>query len=198
MSKGSEDLLRLGKGWRERLLGRGTNQHVQRPGGGKSLEHGGRCPVGVAGTKCDLMDGRARGYQGGQGLKRWAEGLDLVSEAGGAGGARVCKLSRLHKAGRSFQRGQRKVKAAPCTPSQAPSLTSVPSPFGQSGKLSRELDFVSHHVRTKLDELKRQEVSRLRMLLKAKMDAEQEPSKQGWVELVGWDGLPPGDSLPPP
>ncbi|KAF6288704.1 nucleobindin 1 [Rhinolophus ferrumequinum] len=48
----------------------------------------------------------------------------------------------------------------------------------KSGKLSRELDFVSHHVRTKLDELKRQEVSRLRMLLKAKMDAEQEPSVQ--------------------
>ncbi|KAK2509944.1 hypothetical protein MC885_014780 [Smutsia gigantea] len=48
----------------------------------------------------------------------------------------------------------------------------------KSGKLSRELDFVSHHVRTKLDELKRQEVSRLRMLLKAKMDAEQEPNIQ--------------------
>uniref|UniRef100_A0A8C9IWK7 Nucleobindin-1 n=1 Tax=Piliocolobus tephrosceles TaxID=591936 RepID=A0A8C9IWK7_9PRIM len=46
----------------------------------------------------------------------------------------------------------------------------------KSGKLSRELDFVSHHVRTKLDELKRQEVSRLRMLLKAKMDAEQDPA----------------------
>ncbi|KAM4703278.1 nucleobindin-1 [Rhinophrynus dorsalis] len=41
----------------------------------------------------------------------------------------------------------------------------------KSGKLSKELDFVSHHVRTKLDELKRQEVSRLRMLIKAKMDA---------------------------
>ncbi|XP_076434427.1 nucleobindin-1 isoform X2 [Peromyscus maniculatus bairdii] len=48
----------------------------------------------------------------------------------------------------------------------------------KSGKLSRELDFVSHHVRTKLDELKRQEVSRLRMLLKAKMDAKQEPNLQ--------------------
>ncbi|XP_063471974.1 nucleobindin-1 isoform X1 [Symphalangus syndactylus] len=48
----------------------------------------------------------------------------------------------------------------------------------KSGKLSRELDFVSHHVRTKLDELKRQEVSRLRMLLKAKMDAEQDPNVQ--------------------
>ncbi|XP_016834301.2 nucleobindin-1 isoform X1 [Cricetulus griseus] len=48
----------------------------------------------------------------------------------------------------------------------------------KSGKLSRELDFVSHHVRKKLDELKRQEVSRLRMLLKAKMDAKQEPNLQ--------------------
>ena len=70
---------------------------------------------------------------------------------------------RHQKAGRSLQRGQ-------------PDL--CPLSPGQSGKLSRELDFVSHHVRTKLDELKRQEVSRLRMLLKAKMDAQQEPSKQ--------------------
>ncbi|XP_063798534.1 nucleobindin-2-like isoform X2 [Pseudophryne corroboree] len=44
----------------------------------------------------------------------------------------------------------------------------------KSGKLSKELDFVSHHVRTKLDELKRQEVSRLRMLIKAKLDATME------------------------
>ena len=67
----------------------------------------------------------------------------------------------------------------------------------QSGKLSRELDFVSHHVRTKLDELKRQEVSRLRMLLKAKMDAEQDPSEQGQGGRdrqggVGKGGLTPG------
>ncbi|KAJ7313938.1 hypothetical protein JRQ81_005759 [Phrynocephalus forsythii] len=48
----------------------------------------------------------------------------------------------------------------------------------KSGKLSKELDFVSHHVRTKLDELKRQEVSRLRMLLKAKMDATMEQEVQ--------------------
>ncbi|XP_054851389.1 nucleobindin-1 [Eublepharis macularius] len=48
----------------------------------------------------------------------------------------------------------------------------------KSGKLSKELDFVSHHVRTKLDELKRQEVSRLRMLLKAKMDANMEQDVQ--------------------
>uniref|UniRef100_G3PSM5 Nucleobindin 2a n=1 Tax=Gasterosteus aculeatus aculeatus TaxID=481459 RepID=G3PSM5_GASAC len=40
------------------------------------------------------------------------------------------------------------------------------------GKLAKELDFVSHHVRTKLDELKRQEVNRLRTLIKAKQDLE--------------------------
>ncbi|KAJ8396683.1 hypothetical protein AAFF_G00015210 [Aldrovandia affinis] len=40
----------------------------------------------------------------------------------------------------------------------------------KQGKLAKELDFVSHHVRTKLDELKRQEVSRLRTLIKAKQD----------------------------
>ncbi|TRY95953.1 hypothetical protein DNTS_008811 [Danionella cerebrum] len=40
----------------------------------------------------------------------------------------------------------------------------------KQGKLAKELDFVSHNVRTKLDELKRQEVSRLRTLIKAKQD----------------------------
>ncbi|XP_012706149.2 nucleobindin-2a [Fundulus heteroclitus] len=42
----------------------------------------------------------------------------------------------------------------------------------KQGKLAQELDFVSHHVRTKLDELKRQEVNRLRTLIKAKQDLE--------------------------
>uniref|UniRef100_A0A667YVY4 Nucleobindin-1 n=1 Tax=Myripristis murdjan TaxID=586833 RepID=A0A667YVY4_9TELE len=41
----------------------------------------------------------------------------------------------------------------------------------KNGRLSKELDLVGHHVRTRLDELKRQEVSRLRMLLKAKLDS---------------------------
>ncbi|XP_067849972.1 nucleobindin-2-like isoform X2 [Heptranchias perlo] len=44
----------------------------------------------------------------------------------------------------------------------------------KSGKLAKELNLVSHLVRTKLDELKRQEVSRLRMLIKAKIDAQQD------------------------
>lgn len=103
------------------------------------------------------------------------------------------------KACRRFQREQRKEEASLRAPSQAHSLTSIPSLSGQSGKLSRELDFVSHHVRTKLDELKRQEVSRLRMLLKAKMDAEQEPSEQGWVGRPPWaSGDSAGQVAPPP
>lgn len=51
----------------------------------------------------------------------------------------------------------------------------------QNGRLSKELDLVSHHVRTRLDELKRQEVSRLRMLLKAKLDSTNIQSK--WTRL---------------
>ncbi|XP_007885701.1 nucleobindin-2 [Callorhinchus milii] len=43
----------------------------------------------------------------------------------------------------------------------------------KAGKLSKELNLVSHMVRSKLDELKRQEVARLRMLIKAKMDVHQ-------------------------
>jgi len=34
----------------------------------------------------------------------------------------------------------------------------------QSGKIAQELDYVNHHVRTKLDEIKRREVERLREL----------------------------------
>ena len=51
-------------------------------------------------------------------------------------------------------------------------LTQINSCIIQQGKLAKELDFVSHHVRTKLDELKRQEVNRLRTLIKAKQDLE--------------------------
>lgn len=53
-----------------------------------------------------------------------------------------------------------------------PSEGVLPPPLtSQNGRLSKELDLVGHHVRTRLDELKRQEVSRLRMLLKAKLDS---------------------------
>ncbi|XP_042351962.1 nucleobindin-2b [Plectropomus leopardus] len=40
----------------------------------------------------------------------------------------------------------------------------------KQGKLSKELNFVHHNFRTKLDELKREEMNRLRMLIKAKLD----------------------------
>ncbi|XP_044213145.1 nucleobindin-2-like [Thunnus albacares] len=43
----------------------------------------------------------------------------------------------------------------------------------KQGKLSKELDFVHHNFRTKLDELKREEMNRLRMLLKAKHDIQE-------------------------
>lgn len=48
----------------------------------------------------------------------------------------------------------------------------------KNGRLSKELDLVGHHVRTRLDELKRQEVSRLRMLLKVKLDSTNAQSVQ--------------------
>ncbi|XP_008409003.1 nucleobindin-2 [Poecilia reticulata] len=38
----------------------------------------------------------------------------------------------------------------------------------KQGKLSKELDFVQHNFRSKLDELKREEMNRLRLLIKAK------------------------------
>lgn len=47
----------------------------------------------------------------------------------------------------------------------------------QQGKLSKELDFVHHNLRTKLDELKREEMNRLRMLIKVKLDMEKDSSK---------------------
>lgn len=43
----------------------------------------------------------------------------------------------------------------------------------QQGKLAKELDFVHHNFRTKLDELKREEMSRLRMLIRAKHDIQE-------------------------
>ncbi|XP_074533447.1 nucleobindin-2-like isoform X2 [Halichoeres trimaculatus] len=47
----------------------------------------------------------------------------------------------------------------------------------KNGKLSKELNFVHHNFRTKLDELKREEMNRLRMLIKAKHDIQ---GGKGW------------------
>uniref|UniRef100_A0A671MSU5 Nucleobindin-2-like n=1 Tax=Sinocyclocheilus anshuiensis TaxID=1608454 RepID=A0A671MSU5_9TELE len=54
----------------------------------------------------------------------------------------------------------------------------------KQGKLAKELDFVSHHVRTKLDELKRQEVNRLRTLIKVKQDMNGEKGIKGKLVSV--------------
>uniref|UniRef100_A0A8D2H855 Nucleobindin 2 n=1 Tax=Urocitellus parryii TaxID=9999 RepID=A0A8D2H855_UROPR len=59
----------------------------------------------------------------------------------------------------------------------------------KSGRLSKELDLVSHHVRTKLDELKRQEVGRLRMLIKAKLDSLQDIGMDHQALLKQFDHL---------
>lgn len=44
----------------------------------------------------------------------------------------------------------------------------------QSGKIAEELDFVAHNVRTKLDELKRVELDRLRKLARQQFEQENE------------------------
>lgn len=61
----------------------------------------------------------------------------------------------------------------------------------QNGHLAKELDLVSHHVRTRLDELKRQEVSRLRMLFKAKLDSTNVQSE--WAGRACGSGRPHAD-----
>ncbi|XP_077424942.1 nucleobindin-2-like isoform X2 [Vanacampus margaritifer] len=47
----------------------------------------------------------------------------------------------------------------------------------KQGKLAKELDFVHNNLRTKLDELKREEMNRLRLLIKAKHDMQ---TGDGW------------------
>ncbi|EDL17112.1 nucleobindin-2 isoform X1 [Mus musculus] len=59
----------------------------------------------------------------------------------------------------------------------------------RSGRLSQELDLVSHKVRTRLDELKRQEVGRLRMLIKAKLDALQDTGMNHHLLLKQFEHL---------
>lgn len=59
-------------------------------------------------------------------------------------------------------------------------------PALQAGKLTKELDFVHHNVRSKLDELKREEINRLRRLLKAKHAIAEE---KGGVEQAAQLGV---------
>lgn len=67
-------------------------------------------------------------------------------------------------------------------------------PALQAGRLTKELDFVHRNVRSKLDELKKEELNRLRSLLKAKHAIAEERggvdvpgSGRGRVERAGWN-----------
>lgn len=50
---------------------------------------------------------------------------------------------------------------------------SVVFTLSQSGDVARHLEFVSHNVRSQLDELKRQELDRIRQLVRLKMQQGQ-------------------------
>lgn len=43
----------------------------------------------------------------------------------------------------------------------------------QSGKIAHELEHVNHHVRSKLDEIKRREIERLRLLAIKQVKADE-------------------------
>ncbi|KAM7358306.1 nucleobindin 1 [Cochliomyia hominivorax] len=53
-------------------------------------------------------------------------------------------------------------------------LDKAPEADIRSGKIAQELDYVNHHVRTKLDEIKRRELERLRALAKKEYELENE------------------------
>lgn len=61
----------------------------------------------------------------------------------------------------------------------AKKLENVSAEDIKSGKIAQELNLVSHHVRNKLDELKRVELDRLRKLVKQQHDAEQAGGSYG-------------------
>ena len=55
--------------------------------------------------------------------------------------------------------------------------------LGQSGKIARQLEFVSHSVRTKLDELKRTEMERLLAAIQQKQHMKD--GRSWWMSSVG-------------
>jgi hypothetical protein len=61
----------------------------------------------------------------------------------------------------------------------------------QSGKIAGELDFVHHNIRTKLDELKRIELERLRKLIRQENELNERGTYTGgrkWHSVGGTDG----------
>lgn len=53
----------------------------------------------------------------------------------------------------------------------------------RSGKIAEEIDFASHHVRTKLDELKRKEIESQRQLLRKQQDVRRGIHREYWNPL---------------
>lgn len=72
-------------------------------------------------------------------------------------------------------------------------LANVSSEDIKSGKIAGELDFVHHNIRTKLDELKRVELDRLRKLIKQENELND---KGSYVERDGrrWHSVSNKDS----
>lgn len=53
----------------------------------------------------------------------------------------------------------------------------------RSGKIAEEIDFASHHIRTKLDELKRKEIESQRQLLRKQQDVRRGIHREYWNPL---------------
>lgn len=53
----------------------------------------------------------------------------------------------------------------------------------RTGKIAEEIDFASHHIRTRLDELKRKEIESQRQLLRKKEDLRRGIHREYWNPL---------------
>ncbi|XP_023306179.2 nucleobindin-2 [Lucilia cuprina] len=70
------------------------------------------------------------------------------------------------------------VEALESDPEFRKKLDKAPEADIRSGKIAQELDYVNHHVRTKLDEIKRRELERLRTLAKKEYELENEIDRE--------------------
>jgi hypothetical protein len=53
----------------------------------------------------------------------------------------------------------------------------------RSGKIAEEIDFASHHIRTRLDELKRKEIESQRQILRKQQDTRRGIHREYWHPL---------------
>lgn len=61
--------------------------------------------------------------------------------------------------------------------------------YDQSGKIAGELDFVHHNVRTKLDELKRIELERLRKLIRQENELNERQDRGTYKDGRKWHSV---------